>query len=183
MSEDQQLIVRTLNGDMQSFRWLVARHERLVAHIAGRIIQDESELEEICQDIFLKAYDKLDTFRGDAKFSTWIASIAYRMSINHAKKRKVRQVEISEIRNLAGDEVSGQERMENSDRKAWLEVAISELPEAQRIVITLFHLQEMSYEEVAEITGMPVGTVKNYLFRGRKRLKELLEKDLNSDWI
>jgi RNA polymerase sigma factor (sigma-70 family) len=181
MSEDQQLIARTLNGDMQAFRWLVARHERLVAHIAGRIIQDESELEEICQDIFLKAYDKLDTFRGDAKFSTWIASIAYRMSINHVKKRKVSKVEISEIRSLSAYTHTGQDELENSDRKIWLEQAIRQLPDAQRTVITLFHLQEMSYEEVAEITSMPVGTVKNYLFRGRKRLKELLENKLNKD--
>ena len=176
MSEDQQLITRTLNGDMQAFRWLVSRHEQLVAHVASRIIQNNDELEEVCQDIFMKAYEKLKTFRGEAKFSTWLVSIAYRMSLNHVAKRKGYRSSLDEVRNLTSDEAGGEGILEASDMKKWLEEAISRLPEAQRVVITLFHLEEMSYEEVAEITDMPVGTVKNYLFRGRRRLKELMEK-------
>jgi len=181
MNEDAQLISRTLNGDMQAFRWLITRHERLVAHIAGRIIQNESELEEVCQDIFMKVYDKLDTFRGDAKFSTWVASIAYRMSLNHVNRTIVYKSAIEKARGLAAESHTGQDELERSDRSQVLESALQKLPESQRMVITLFHLKEMSYEEVADITTMPVGTVKNYLFRGRKKLKEILETSFKED--
>ena len=183
MKDDQLLIERTLKGDMQAFRWLITRNQHLVSRVVGRIIQDENEMEEVCQDVFLKAYDKLATFRGESKFSTWLVSIAYHMSLNHVKKKKRPHVSIDEVRGQGTTGKGIDLKMEQDDLKSMLEIALRKLPEAQRNVITLFHLEEMTYEEVAEITGMPIGTVKNYLFRGRNQLKELLQILKNDDAI
>ncbi|MCA6078739.1 RNA polymerase sigma factor [Fulvivirga sedimenti] len=183
MKDDQLLIERTLKGDMQAFRWLITRNQHLVSRVVGRIIQNEDEMEEVCQDVFLKAYDKLATFRGVSKFSTWLVSIAYHMSLNHAKKKKRPQVSIDEVHSRGATERGADDVMELDDLKTTLENALRKLPEAQRNVITLFHLEEMTYEEVAEITGMPIGTVKNYLFRGRNQLKEILKVLKNNEVI
>ena len=183
MKDDQLLIERTLKGDMQAFRWLITRNQHLVSRVVGRIIQDEEEMEEVCQDVFLKAYDKLATFRGDAKFSTWLVSIAYHMSLNHVKKKKRPHVSIDEVRSRGTNEHGADYVLEQHDMKSILDNAIGMLPEAQRNVITLFHLEEMTYEEVAEITGMPIGTVKNYLFRGRNQLKEILKNSRKNEVI
>ena len=172
MRDDSVLIRRTLEGDMQAFRWLITKHQGLVAHVVRRIIPDQMAAEEVCQDIFLKVYDKLDTFKGDAKFTTWLVTIAYRTSLNFAKRRSIYTESIDEKFDLASPEVI--DTLEKKDLRAGIEMAISKLPDQYREVITLFHLEEMSYQDVADITGMPVGTVKNYLFRGRKALRELL---------
>ncbi len=173
MREDSVLIRRSLEGDMQAFRWLITKHQGLVAHVVRRVIPDQMAAEEVCQDVFLKVYDKLDTFKGEAKFTTWLVTIAYRTSLNFAKKKKTRTESIDEKFDLASPEVN--DALEKKELRAGIELAIKKLPAQYREVITLFHLEEMSYQDVADITGMPVGTVKNYLFRGRKALKELLQ--------
>ncbi len=183
MKDDQLLIERTLEGDMQAFRWLITRNQHLVSRVVGRIVQDEDDMEEVCQDVFLKAYDKLSTFQGNSKFSTWLVSIAYNMSLNHIKRKRRPHVSIDEARGHGTGEKGIEAAMEQEDLQQTLEKAMQKLPEAQRYVITLFHLEEMSYEEVAEITGMPIGTVKNYLFRGRKQLKEILKYHKNNNVI
>ena len=172
MKDDSVLIQRTLDGDMQAFRWLITRHQGLVAHVVRRVISDKMAAEEICQDVFMKVYDKLDTFKGEAKFTTWLVTIAYRTSLNAAKLKTVHTESIDEKFDLATEEVRS--ALEKNEIREGLELAIEKLPDKYREVITLFHLEEMSYQDVADITGMPVGTVKNYLFRGRKALKELL---------
>jgi RNA polymerase sigma-70 factor (ECF subfamily) len=172
MKDDSVLIQRTLDGDMQAFRWLITRHQGLVAHVVRRVISDKMAAEEICQDVFMKVYDKLDTFKGEAKFTTWLVTIAYRTSLNAAKRKTVHTESIDEKFDLATEEVRS--ALEKNEIREGLELAIEKLPDKYREVITLFHLEEMSYQDVADITGMPVGTVKNYLFRGRKALNELL---------
>ena len=172
MKDDSVLIQRTLDGDMQAFRWLITRHQALVAHIVRRVISDQMAAEEICQDVFLKVYDKLDTFKGESRFTTWLVTIAYRTSLNAAKRKTIHTESIDDKFDLATEEVLS--ALEKNEIREALELAIDKLPDRYREVITLFHLEEMSYEDVARITGMPIGTVKNYLFRGRKALKELL---------
>ncbi len=176
MTDDHSLIEKILDGDRQAFRWLVMRYERLVGHIVGRVIREDDEREEVCQDVFMKVYDKLDTFRMESKLSTWIATIAYRMSLNHIEKSNHQTVSLSQVRDLPGEEKS-LTPMEHADLKKTLEEMIMRLPLQYRMVITLFHLKEHSHDEVCQITGMTLGTVKSNLYRGRKMLKEMLEKN------
>ena len=178
MNDDQALIEKVLSGDRQALRWLIKRYERLVGHVVGRIVKNENEREEVCQDVFLKVHDKLGSFRGDAKLSTWIVTIAYRTSLNFVQKKKTETVSLSEVKDLQVP-ATGVSQLEEDDLKRTLEAGIMQLPLQYRTVITLFHLEEYSYDEVCEVTGMALGTVKSNLFRGRKMLKELLEKNKN----
>lgn len=175
MKEDSVLVERTLDGDMQAFRWLITKHQGLVAHVVRRIVPNSMEVEEVCQDVFMKVHDKLQDFRRESKFTTWLVTIAYRTSLNHIGKKKLDTTELEGALKIPENRSETPESLlERKEVRNKIERAIEQLPETYRVVITLFHLEEMSYQDVADITGMPVGTVKNYLFRGRKHLKELL---------
>lgn len=179
MTEDQQIIKRIIDGDMQSFKALIKQHERLVSHMVNKIVTVEEDREEICQDVFLKVYDKLHTFNYQSKLSTWIATIAYRMSLNHLQKKKIIETiddeeQLARQINTLATTDTPESKMANQDMKSFITGLVDQLPVQYRTVITLFHLEDMTYPEIAEITQMPTGTVKNYLFRGRKLLKDKL---------
>lgn len=179
MTEDQQIIKQTIEGDMRAFKLLIKQNERLVSHMVAKIVSVEEDREEVCQDVFLKVYDKLDTFNYQSKLSTWIATIAYRTSLNHLKRKKVivntedEELLQQQIDSLATADTP-ETKMVDREMKSYISALVEQLPMQYRMVITLFHLEEMTYPEIAEITKMPTGTVKSYLFRGRKLLKEKL---------
>lgn len=170
MDDDKALVSRVLGGDMQAFRALIKKHERLVVHMIGRIVKQEEDREELCQDVFLKVYEKLADFNFQSQLSTWIATIAYRHAINHLRKKKITLAELPEGEIVIADEVA------DHDIDAYLIKLIEALPVQYKTVITLYHLEHKNYAEIGEITGMPEGTVKNYLFRARQLLKEKAAK-------
>lgn len=173
---DAELINQVLNGNMNSFTFLVNRYQKLVVHITGRLIHRNDELEDVCQEVFLKVYQNLGKYRNECKLSTWIATIAYNTSINYLRKFKkgidVNPDDSVALRNLAD---FGSADYEQNDLHCYIREQIELLPVQFRTVLTLFHLEEFSYQEVAEITGMPEGTVKSYLFRAKALLKEKLK--------
>jgi len=176
---DAELVQQVLIGNENAFRFLVAKHERLVLHVVGRVIQQEEEVEDICQEVFLKIFRKLKRFRGESKLSTWIARIAYNTSISHIRKinRRGEQSldENPEFTAWEKDTAVTQKIVEKEEAKKYLLDAIEKLPVNYRTVLTLFHLEEFSYKEIEEITEMPEGTIKSYLSRARKLLKERLD--------
>src|SRR6187402_996775 len=89
MTDDRALVSRVLSGDMQAFRALIKKHERLVGHMIGRLVKQGEDREELCQDVFMKVYDKLGEFNFQSQLSTWIATIAYRHAVNHLRKKKI----------------------------------------------------------------------------------------------
>ena len=176
---DGELVQQILNGNSNAFRFLVAKHQRLVVHVVGRIVQKQEDVEDICQDVFMKVYRKLKHFRGDSKLSTWIARIAYNTSISHVRKPFKNEHSYDESPALIAnekDEELNQRKIEKEEAKKYLLEMIEELPVHYRTVLTLYHLEEFSYKEIEEITEMPEGTIKSYLSRARKILKEKLEK-------
>lgn len=176
---DAELVQQILNGNSNAFRFLVAKHQRLVLHVVGRIVQRQEDIEDICQEVFLKVYSKIGRFRGEAKLSTWIARIAYNTSISHLRKEDRDELSYDDRPALVAgetDESTLHQPVETAEIKAYLMQKIEELPIQYRTVLTLFHLEEFSYREIEEITGMPEGTIKSYLSRARKILKEKLEK-------
>ncbi len=177
---DAQLVQQVLNGNNHAFRFLVSKYQRLVLHVVGRIVQQNDEVEDICQEVFIKIFKTLKKFRGDSKLSTWIATIAYNSAITHIRKQKRRgEVSYSEDPNLIlSEKDSGlnQKIVEKEEAKKYLMQLVESLPVNYRTVITLFHLEEFSYKEIEEITGMPEGTIKSYLSRARKLLKGKIEK-------
>jgi len=183
---ETELISQVLKGNMNAFTFLVNRYQKLVVHITGRLIQRQDELEDVCQEVFLKVYQNLGKYRSECKLSTWIATIAYNTSINYLRKfKKFDEVEpddSSAFRNLAESKAADYEQ---TDLHRYVREQIERLPVQYRTVLTLYYLEEFSYLEIEQITGMPEGTVKNYLFRAKTLLKEKLksvvdENSLNS---
>lgn len=179
MGETKQLIDRILAGDTNVFRALIEANERLVSHIVFRMVNNDSDREDICQDIFLKVYRNLENFHFECKLSTWIAKITYNACINYLKKKQPLLFDDCSpneetIENHASDFQGPEDFAAESDLSERLQDEINSLPMKFRSILTLYHVHEMSYAEIAEITQLPDGTVKSYLFRARKLLKEKL---------
>lgn len=176
---DNELVQQVLAGNENACRFLVVKYQKLVFHIVRRVINQQEELEDLCQDIFMKVFSQLKTYRGNSKLSTWIATISYNTSItcyNRMKRSSVVGREefdrLPESEHQTGN--TGQE-VEFSELKSYLLKYIETLPVHYRTVLTLFYLEEFSYREIEEITGMPEGTIKSYLSRARVMMKAKLE--------
>jgi RNA polymerase sigma factor (sigma-70 family) len=181
MIDERVLVSRVISGDMQAFRHLINQHERLVLHMIGRLVKSESDREELCQDVFLKVHARLGDFTFNSKLSTWIATIAYRHAINHLRKNKILFSDIPEEESFTKrfiDDENPEVIMEESDTDAYVLRMVEELPIQYKTILTLYHIEGMNYQEICEVTNMPEGTVKNYLFRARNLLKEKVKKHL-----
>jgi RNA polymerase sigma-70 factor (ECF subfamily) len=184
MTDDQAFVSRVKNGDKMAFRQLIQQHERLVAHMIGRIVKQAEDREEICQDVFLKVFDKLAEFNFQSRLSTWIAIIAYRHAINHVRKQKLAMEEWPDDDRWADRFIESENPeglLVDKDLDGWVVKLIEQLPVHYRTVLTLYHLEGMNYQEIGEVTEMPEGTVKNYLFRARNLLKEKVKQQLGQD--
>ncbi len=179
---DKELIESTLNGNDYSFSQLVNRYQDLIYTLSVRIIKNEQIAEEVAQDAFIRAYKSLKSFEHKSKFSTWLYKIAYNLSLNALKKEN-RSKEIFSDRELPDSEKSGNfaenyrsllDIAEDDNISEILSECIDELPPKYGSVLTLYHLNQLKYEEIAKITGSPIGTVKSYIFRGRSLLRELI---------
>ncbi len=174
---DAELISQVLKGNTNAFTFLVNRYQKLVVHITGRLIQRQDELEDVCQEVFLKVYQNLGKYRSECKLSTWIATIAYNTSINYLRKFKKGDTISSDELPFASNISDNNKAIdfERTDLHQYVRIQIDLLPVQYRTVLTLFHLEEFSYQEIEQITGMPEGTVKSYLFRAKALLKEKLK--------
>lgn len=175
---ESDLLKQLKNGNAEAFRFLVSAYRRMVAHIVGRIVVQPEDTEDVCQEVFLKVFRKIDKFRGESKFSTWIAAIACNTSLSYIKSRNrkgeryMEDMELAEKKWFAEDQFS---KNENEELKTMLLRSVEKLPVQYRTVLTLFYLEEFSYKEIEQITGMPEGTVKSYLSRARNLLKQKIE--------
>jgi len=170
--DDVTLAARVRDGNTHAFRFLVDKYRNLVWHMVLRMIDRREDAEDLCQDVFLRVFRDIGKFRGDAKLSTWIGSIAYHICIDHLRRNKrdlVTAVEQFTPAMLAKVDIP--ENIGGMDRTAIKKLVhrvIDAMPYNYRIVITLFHLEGFSYREIEVITGMPEGTIKSYLSRGRQ---------------
>lgn len=178
--EDSELVKQVLSGNNNAFRFLVSKYQRLVVHVVGRIVRQQDELEDVCQEVFIKVFRMLKNFRGDSRLSTWIATVAYNTAITAYRKQQRRgEVSYSEtpaLVELEKDTDYSNKSAEQEEVRRYLVQLIESMPVNYRTVITLYHLEEFSYKEIVEITGMPEGTIKSYLNRARKMLKGKIEK-------
>jgi RNA polymerase sigma-70 factor (ECF subfamily) len=183
MLDDQSLVSAVLSGNRAALKVFIKKHERLVSHMVARLVDDKSDREELCQDIFLKAYEKLSEFNFQSKLSTWVATIAYRYGVNHLRKRKMKWADLPEdAEDWNFIEPNNTERnIEDDDLEKIILDNLKHLPPQYKVVLTLYHLESMNYTEIGEATGMPEGTVKSYLFRARNLLKERVTKYLGSE--
>jgi RNA polymerase sigma-70 factor, ECF subfamily len=170
--QDGDLVAMTLRGDSEAFATLVERYERAVYHLAYRTLHDVEEARDATQEAFFKAFRGLRTFKAGAKFSTWIFAIAYHACCDRLNRR--RHYSGEELPERADPAPGPEHQVIALDEAARLRAAIDALPEKYRTVITLFHLQGRQYEEIANVLGLPMGTVKTHLFRAKEQLRRLL---------
>ncbi len=180
MNLDTKLLIeKSLAGDRNAFKALIEANQRLVMHVVYKMVSNRSDVEDICQDVFVKVYQNLTGFKHDSKLSTWIAKIAYNTTINYLEKKKVPlfddlSPEEVTLDHLSGNGTAPDEFSEQGELSGILQDQIDHLPVQFRTILTLYHLDEMSYKEIGEIMDLPEGTVKSYLFRARKLLKDSL---------
>ena len=182
--EDGEIVARVLGGEEQLFEVLVTRYQaRMVSHVT-RMVGIREDAVDLSQEIFLKVFQALDRFNPAYKFSTWLFRIAGNAAIDHLRKRRLRTVplETPDPDGGAGPFTVEQRspgldpygELRNVERGQAITRAIQELPPDFRELIALRHFAGLSYEEIADIKKMPLGTVKNKLFRARAVLKERL---------
>ncbi|MBL7852304.1 MAG: sigma-70 family RNA polymerase sigma factor [Cyclobacteriaceae bacterium] len=179
MTDDQSLVSGVIRGEESALRALIRKHERLVAHMVGRLVKEEADRQELCQDVFLKVYEKLPEFGFQSKLSTWIATIAYRHAINHLRKHRMVFEDLPDDERWTDRFINHEnpgEQLEAKDEEEQVFKFIDMLPAQYKAILTLYHVDSMSYAEISEIMNMPEGTVKSYLFRARTMLKEKLNK-------
>jgi RNA polymerase sigma-70 factor (ECF subfamily) len=184
MIDERALISRILQGDRQAFRLLITQHERLVAHMVARVVKHDEEREELCQDVFLRVFEKIGDFNYQSKLSTWIATIAYRLAINHLRKQKMSFLDMPDeerFTDLFVEERNPAAILEEEDSDGMVLKLVDKLPAQYKMVLLLYHVEGMRYDEIGEITGMPEGTVKSYLFRARTLLKDKVIKYLGKE--
>jgi RNA polymerase sigma-70 factor (ECF subfamily) len=172
-ASDDEAIEATLAGDRDAFAVLVKRYERFVFRIGYGFHRDADEAADFAQEVFVKAFTKLDTFRHGAKFSTWLARIAYNAGIN-ASKRGHRYDPISDPDAYAGSE-DVVEGFDKAEAAALLRDALATLPAKQALCVDLFYFCGLKYVDIGEATGLPVNTVKSHVFRAKRALREALE--------
>jgi RNA polymerase sigma-70 factor (ECF subfamily) len=174
---DKHLVGRVLGGDTQAFGSIIKNTERMVAQIVFKMISNPEDRKDIAQDIYLKAYKKLPGFQFQAKLSTWIAQISYNTCVDHLRRKSlVLPGNIYEVKEATNNDTDWQADtlILQKDISGLLKTEIEKLSPVYRTLITLYHNEELNYEEIGQITGLPPGTVKSYLFRARKALKDSL---------
>ncbi len=193
---DHELVLRAQRGDKRAFGLLVDKYQRKLARLLSRMIRDQSEIEDVVQESFIKAYRALPNFRGDSAFYTWL----YRIGINTAKNYLVSlgrrptvstDIEIEDAENFEdGDELRTLETPESSMMTKQIAKTVNDtvesLPEELRTAITLREIEGLSYEEIAQIMACPIGTVRSRIFRAREtialKLRPLLDTPENKRW-
>lgn len=174
-TDDQSLVLQTLSGNSEAFGTLVERYDRSVYHLAYRTLRDQEEARDVAQEAFFKAYRSLRTYKPAAKFSTWLFSITYHACCDRLSRRK--RYSNEEMPERADTAAGPESEAIANDEAQRLRRAIAALPEKYRTVITLYHLQGKQYEEIAQVLGAPIGTVKTHLFRAKDQLRRILNEE------
>lgn len=183
-AKDQIYIEKVLQGDISSYNYLVNNYKDMVYTIALKIVRNHEDAEEIAQDSFVKAFQKLESFRGESKFSTWLYTIVYRTAISKIRKKNIETTDIDDfvIENHSVDFSFPQlDLLKAEEQRKYVKIAIDSLSELDALLITLFYLNENTFDEINEITGLTKTNIKVRLFRARKKLYKELSQILETE--
>lgn len=179
---ERALVARARLGDQEAFATLVREHQRQVYTLALRMLHSEEEASEATQEVFLSAWQHLGSFRGEARLATWLYRITYHHCLKVMEGHRREEAARVALAEASAREHSPEGRISaqlasaaEREVSALVRAAIANLPEKYRSVLVLRHLQELSYEEMADVMRVPIGTVKTQLFRARAQLRERLE--------
>jgi len=191
-----ELVHRAKEGDDEAFGMLVEQYQDKIYGYVSRMLHDPEEAEDVAQEVFIRAYQNLAGFREAASFPTWLYRIATNLAIDAARSRKSRWGETVSLdepiasdegeieRQLPADQRGSVSQVESAQLQQIVAEAIAELSTKLRTVITLYDIEGLSYEEIAQVLGCPVGTVKSRLFNARSQLRDKLEKKIDVEhWL
>lgn len=173
MEADLEAVDRCLAGDKEAFASLIERHKNVVYSLARHMVRNESEAEDIAQEAFVKAYLSLEGFRRECSFRNWLCRITTRLCIDHLRSRKTERAWLLNEEMPEPSQPGPDETLANREE---LQSALSKIPAHLRAAVVLRHLEDLSYQEIAEILRLPIGTVKTHIRRGRAALKRELER-------
>lgn len=177
---DAELIHTSIGGREDSFEELVKRYQRPILGYVFRMLGDYDSSLDVTQEVFIKVYNSLHRYSSDYKFSTWLYRIAHNATVDHIRRNSVNTQSIetdsadgSYQLQIESRDPSPEKVRERKEWKAEIEAVVKRLPTAYRELILFRHSQDLSYDEIAEVTGLPLGTVKNRLFRAREMMREI----------
>ena len=182
--EDDVLVKDAIGGDENAYKKLVEKYERALYFHILKMIKDREQVEDLVQETFVKAFDNLNTYSTNYAFSTWLYRIATNHTIDYLRKKKLKTLSIDEpMKTKDGememqlpDESAGTDRnIIKKQRQKIVQKAIKELPKKYRLVIEMRHMEEKSYQEIADVLDLPLGTVKAHIFRARELLYKALK--------
>jgi len=181
---DEQLVRTVLDGDRERYAEIVGRYQTRLVNYLFRLVRNLDDAHDLAQEVFVRVYQALDRFDPKYRFSTWLFRVAQNAAIDQIRRRRFRMVPIGvhedehgEMQRgveLADESPLAEQKMVGEERDAAVRAAIDGLPWEYRELIVMRHYGELAYDEIAEAKGMPLGTVKNKLFRARQMLKGLL---------
>jgi RNA polymerase sigma-70 factor (ECF subfamily) len=178
---DDEAVSAVLSGDTASYREIVERHQNMVFGIGKRFFRNDDDASDFSQDVFIRAFEKLGMYREKGRFRFWLAKIAYNSAVNRIKS--VRRDEPLVSPDLAvSKEKSVSRTCEEAEMSEILTRAVSELPEEYRICVDLYFFSGMSYPQISEITGTPVGTIKSNVYRAKSILRDALRGTIAEDY-
>ena len=178
-TSDRDLVATAVSGIDGSFEELVRRYQRPISAYVYRMVGNYESALDLTQEIFIKVYNSLSRYRAEFKFSTWIYKIAHNAAVDHLRRNTTREQSL-----VAGPEgdtfelpiesarLTPEQESERRERRNEIESVVRALPANYRELIILRHSQDLSYEEIVEVTGLPLGTVKNRLFRAREMMRQ-----------
>ena len=184
-SIDRTLVKEVLEGNSNAFKTIITNTQGLVIQIIYKMIKNQEDREDLAQEVYLRVYDKLASFKFNTKLSTWIGTIAYNTCLKFLEKKRIPILdmmnkegadswELIESKALDRDSNPTESYLFTKESNQVLTSEIEKLPPLYKTIITLYHKEELSYREIGAITNLPEGTLKNYLYRARKQLRESL---------
>ena len=186
LNNDQHYIERVLEGDTNSFAILVDRYKDMVFSLALKVMKNREEAEEVSQDTFIKAYRSLKSFKGDAKFSTWLYKITYHNCMDRVKKisKKYNTDTIDEVvENKISSTDDVLKTIERKERALIIKECLNELPQDERSILWFFYFEELSLKEITEVTEFSENNVKVKLHRARKKLLAVIQNKVEPEMI
>lgn len=187
-SEEMNIITRVLDGDTNAFEALVIENQRQVYTLALKMLGNEEDAYDLSQDAFIKAFKNLSKFRGDSKFSVWLYRLTSNLCLDFLRSRKRRPTVSTSFANdedeereleIPDERFSPEGVLEKNELRRSVNAALESLPEDYRQIIILREINGLSYDEIAEVLSLELGTVKSRIFRARKKLCSIISKDGN----
>jgi RNA polymerase sigma-70 factor (ECF subfamily) len=182
--EDDGLVKDAKSGSEKAYKKLVNKYQRALHFYILKMIKDQDKVEDLVQEVFVKAFDNLQSYNTNYAFSTWLYRIATNHTIDYLRKKKLQTLSIDEpVKSRDGDmkmqlpdhSAATDKKIIRSQRRQMVQQAIDDLPEKYRNVIKLRHMQEKSYQEIADVLELPLGTVKAHIFRAREMLYKAMK--------